>query len=149
MLKCADNNCNSHDSAIESFHNDIVTACMIAGSSNLPQSDTGELLYNKPVSGWKEHVEEHRQRAIFWNSIWKQCGSSRQGTVADIRKSSRNKYHHAIRFARKQSEITRGNKLAESMSNKRSVDFWNEIKNIKGIHKAMPGMVDLAQTEEN
>ena len=34
------------------------------------------------------------------------------------------------------------------MSNKRSVDFWNEIKKIKGTHKAMPGMVDGAQTEE-
>ena len=56
MLKCADNNCNSHDSAIESFHNDIVNACLIAGSSSLSQSDTGELLRNKPVPGWKEHV---------------------------------------------------------------------------------------------
>ena len=34
------------------------------------------------------------------------------------------------------------------MSNKRSVDFWNEIKKIKETHKAMPGMVDGAQTEE-
>ena len=34
------------------------------------------------------------------------------------------------------------------MSNKRSVDFWNEIKKIKGTHKAMLGMVDGAQTEE-
>ena len=62
ILKCANNNCNSHDSAIESFHNDIVNACLIAGSSSLPQSDTGELLCNKPVPGWKEHVKEHRQR---------------------------------------------------------------------------------------
>ena len=120
---------------------------MIAGSSSLPQSDTGELLRSKPVPGWKEHVEEHRQRAIFWQSMWKQCGSPRQETVADIRKSSRIKYHYAIRFARKQSEITRGNKVAEAMSNKRSVDFWNEIKKIKGTHKAMPGMVDGTQAE--
>ena len=34
------------------------------------------------------------------------------------------------------------------MSNKRSVDFWNDIKKIKGTHMAMPGMVDGAQTEE-
>ena len=34
------------------------------------------------------------------------------------------------------------------MSNKRSVDFGNEINKIKGTHKAMPGMVDGAQTEE-
>ena len=34
------------------------------------------------------------------------------------------------------------------MSNKRSVDFWNEIKKIKGTHKAIPGMVSGAQTEE-
>ena len=40
ILKCANNNCNSHDSAIESFHNDIVNACLIAGSSSQPQSDT-------------------------------------------------------------------------------------------------------------
>ena len=32
------------------------------------------------------------------------------------------------------------------MSNKRSVDFWNE--KIKGTHKAMPGMVDGAQIEK-
>ena len=35
------------------------------------------------------------------------------------------------------SEITQGNKIAESMSNKHSVDLWNEIKKIKGTHKAM------------
>ena len=96
MLKCGDNNCNYHDSAIASFHNDIVNACLIARSSSLPETDTCELLR---------------------------------------------------RFPRKQSEITQGNKLAESMSNKRSVDFWNEIKTIKGTHKAMPGMVDRTQTE--
>ena len=51
-------------------------------------------------------------------------------------------------FGHSPSIITQGNKLAESISNKRSVDFWNEIKKIKGTHEAMPGMVDGAQTEE-
>ena len=53
ILKCANNNCNSHDSAIESFHNDIINACLIADSSRLPQSDTGDrVVANVVLQTW-------------------------------------------------------------------------------------------------
>ena len=86
---------------------------------------------------------------MFWHVIWKQCGCPAHGVVANIRRTSRAKYHQAIRHTRKQNDMAKANKLATSMLNKRSRDFWTEVAKIRGSNHKLPGSVDGIQSEPN
>ena len=95
-----------------------------------------------PVIGWNEHVAESKAKAVLWHRIWQECGSPNRGVVYDIRKSTRATYHYAIRHAKKQTNVSQANKLADALLRKRSRDFWTEVKRIKGKSQQRPVMVD-------
>ena len=86
---------------IESLHDGIIAACLEAGNALVPQGI--ERPPTTPIPGWTGQVAERRQRALFWHSIWKECGSPNNGAVADIRRYTRARYHYAVRYAKKTS----------------------------------------------
>ena len=96
----------------------------------------------KVIPGWNNEVALQKAKAIFWHNIWKENGSLNDGVLADIRKSTRAKYHYAIRSARKNKEKHVSNKIADSLLNKTSADFWSEIKQINNKKPGLPNMVD-------
>ena len=67
-------------------------------------------------------MAEWRQRALFGHSIWKERGSPNDGAVADIRRYTRARYHYAVRYAKKQADVERAEKVAESVLHKRTDD---------------------------
>ena len=96
LLHCDKKCCQEHNLQINSLFGDIVDACIGAGSECIPQIGRNNN-YNKTVPHWKEYVEPHRNRAIFWHNIWKDCGSPRNGVIAETRCNTRAKYHQIIR----------------------------------------------------
>ena len=58
----------------------ICEAC-IAASNSVCSSQKNRSV----IPGWNELVKEHRERAIFGHSIWKSCGSPKQGHLSDAR----------------------------------------------------------------
>ena len=66
-------------------------------------------------SSWNQHVDCHKQTSQFWHFIWKECGSPRHGEIAEIMRSTRSKYHYAIRYVKKNEEIMRKNAMAKSI----------------------------------
>ena len=86
----------------------------------------------KVIPGWNDYVEYHRKEAIFWHYIWKCNNSPRVGTIADIRNSTRAKYHYALRYVRKNVEII----------NNRSRDFWSEVKKSRHAAGSFANVVD-------
>ena len=101
------------------------------------------------IAGWHKYIAEYKDKAMFWHVIWKQCGCPAHGVGANIRRTSRAKYHQAIRHTRKQNDMAKANKLATSMLNKRSRDFWTEVAKIRGSNHKLPGSVDGIQSEPN
>jgi len=89
VLSCHDQMCANldHNTAINSYANDIMNACITAANNSLPL--TGP--YNKEhrVPGWTEQVEPVRAKSILWHNIWSECGRPRSGAVADIMRRSR------------------------------------------------------------
>ena len=91
--------------------------------------------------GWPEHVQSLREKSIFRHRLWVEGGRSDAThaighfSVADCMRRSKAAYHYAIRGIRKtEAEIVR-DRIAESMLNNESRNFWSEIKHI-GSHSA-------------
>jgi len=47
---------------------------------------------------------------MFWHYIWVQCGRPSSGTVANIRRSTRARYHKAINLLKSQEKQLRAEK---------------------------------------
>ncbi len=97
-LHCTDHFCSIHDHQIERFHNDIIGVCLDASRQSIPMC--GQKQKSRGMPGWNDHVEEKRQRAIFWHNLWKENNSPREGILADIRRNTRAEYHLALRHIR-------------------------------------------------
>ena len=143
LLDCCEYESDAHQCVIEELHNDIVNACLQAGHLMLPhRSDQSRAT---PVIGWNEQVAESKAKAVLWHRIWQDRGSPNQGVVYDIRKSTHATYHYAIRHAKKQTNVSQANKLADASLKslgKRSRDFGTKVKRIKGKSQQRPVMVD-------
>ena len=92
-ILCGEIHCNEHHNDITNFHNSIIDACLLADTCIPRVGDN--LSGRKVIPGWNEYVKEHRDRSMFWHSIWKSCDSPRRGTIADIRRQTRARCHSA------------------------------------------------------
>ena len=109
---------------INRFHDQIISACLKAGQDSIPVSKSPK----KVIAGWNDIVKPERDAAIFWHRIWHDCGSPREGTVADIRRNTRAKYHLAIRKAKRNKEKISAEKMAKSVVENRNRDFGVKLK---------------------
>ena len=91
FLNCENPMCTN--TSINELPDHIIHACISSSSVNR--------LSRKPTSrnvlpGWNNHIKLHCERAIFWQNIFKTSGSPQQGKVANIRHSTRPKYHRVV-----------------------------------------------------
>ena len=89
-LYCKGVFCKRH----ESFHNDIVNACLYASESALV-TKVSRRRHTIPV--WNDEVRVARQNAIWWHTLWKDNNSHTSGIIFDIRQKNRREYHYALR----------------------------------------------------
>jgi exonuclease III len=61
-IKCNNCFCSEHNISIDTFHNDIVTACIEASFATIPVSKSGK---SKALPGWNDCVEEHPKQPFF------------------------------------------------------------------------------------
>ena len=127
-IHCNDFFCKNHCEDIVFLHDSIIDALTITGSETIPH----DRLRSKPKSipGWNEHVQEKKEKSIFWNSIWRDNGCPRNGVVADTYRRARAAYHYAIRAVKKNEDTIKGTKIAKAFCDNRHRDFWTEIKKI-------------------
>jgi hypothetical protein len=126
-IECKDFQCTSHNNDIKVYYNNIAKACKDACSMTIPHLKSNSNTHNG-IPGWNKHVKKYRDEAIFWHSLWKSADSPRSGVLADIRKKTRARYHYALRYIKKHEDMCRANQMADSISENRSRDFWNEVK---------------------
>ena len=74
------------------------------------------------------------------------CGknmwSPRDGIVAQIRRSTRAKYHHEIKKVKLDENKIRNQKIAEHIKSKDTKGFWSDMKKVKGQQKSVPNKID-------
>ena len=145
--ECRNVNCDEHQTIIETFHNNIIKACVNA-SIVLPHSGSSSASSTtstrKPLPGWNDLCKEKREKAIFWHNMWKDAGRPREGHIANIRRRTRSQYHQSIRIAKKNEDKIRSEQLAKNIINNRNRDFWKEVKSLRGKSSSLPMSVDGA-----
>ena len=147
--QCTALNCNNkkHYQATEEFHEMIVKACVTAAELCIPRCTKKSCI--RQIPGWSEHVEPYRKKSMFWHYMWKQNGCPRTGWIADIRKTTRAKFHYVLRHVKRKKETILANKLGESVLQCKSTDFWSSVRKIKGVKSVNPANVDCVVGDTN
>ena len=125
MVNCNDKQCSlvAHREAIDLLCDQIIECCISAERQCIPQKRTGA----RPIPGWNAHVEDERQRSLFWHDLWLQAGRPMQGPVYDVMKLTRKRYHYAKRYCKSNAAALRREKIAES-SEHNLRDFWTQVR---------------------
>ena len=144
-INCRNYFCNTHHDTIEVFHNSIIDACINAAKATIPKKNVS---HSKGVADWNEQVRKHREKAIFWHTLWVENGRPHNGVIADIRRRTRAAYHFALKKVKNNKEKSAANKLASKMENKESKEFWKEVKKVRTGSSILPNIIDNAEGSE-
>ena len=89
-IQCDDYLCTNikHHDDIQYFFDHIISA-WIQTATDIPKTSQ-----SPNIPGWNMHVEESKKTSLFWHDLWRINGSPRQGTIADIMRRTRAKYHY-------------------------------------------------------
>ena len=146
-LTCSDFQCSIHKNAISMLHRQIVNV-LLSCDNNLPKTGDSSQT-NNTVAGWNEYVKEHKDEAMFRHQIWLDSGRPPQGPIALMRRTTRARYHYAIRFVNKEKTRIKSNRMAEAMINNQDRVLWKEVKKMKQSSKSVPNIIDSVTGSEN
>ena len=68
---------------------------------------------------------------MLWCNIWRNAGSPTEGELFEIRKLTRNRYHLAIRYIKRNENNIIREKVSQSLKSKNVASFWKEINKLK------------------
>ena len=144
-IKCDDYLCTNtkHHDDVQYFHDRIISACTQAATDIPKTSQSSNIL------GWNMHVEESKKTSLFWHNLWRINGSPKQGTIADIMRRTRAKYHYAIRYVKRMSETLKKQAMARAISENNSRELWQEVKKIRKNKSEKSYCIDNAIGEHN
>lgn len=147
-LLCSNVLCDDveHSRCLNEYSKYIIECCITAAERCIPMTGNKEVTR---IPGWSEYVQPFRDTALFWHHLWVENGRPREGIIANIRRTTRCHYHRAIRQNRKESQEIINERLATSILNNRSRDFWQEIKKIRGHGRSVPNIVDNITNPED
>ena len=127
VLDCCNAECISHTSTIDFYCNQFLSSLSSSASLCLPQKSKRR----KVVPGWNDHVQQHKNSAVFWNKLWNDAGCPSSGILFDLRQHTKRQYKYSIRKVKRQREHFIRRKTASALSRKNKTLFWREVKKIK------------------
>ena len=140
-ISCRDVKCDMHGEYIKYLYNSIINILNEASNKFLPK--TGDNSTSKNIiPGWNERVKPYLDKSLFWHEIWVQCGRKPQGEVALIRRTTRARYHLAIKSALRNQTQIRNEKMGEAISSNNDRNLWEEVKKMNRINKLLPEAID-------
>ena len=97
--------------------------------------------------GWNDYVKPFKDKAYLWHYIWKCNNSPKSGYVADIRRSTRARYHYALRYVRKSKARARisSDKMGIAILNNKPNDLWCEVRRLSGSKSKCTNRIDDVQ----
>ena len=142
-VKCVNKSCTvnkQHCREIKQFHDSIISSCVEAGKQCIAY--TSRPSKTRGLTGWNEIVRPYRDDSLFWNSVWRQCGSPRDAVVADVMRRARSQYHNAVRLLGRDQLNTQKDRVAQALLADQKINFWKEIRKMKGKNDTLPTVVD-------
>ncbi|ELU06189.1 hypothetical protein CAPTEDRAFT_212159 [Capitella teleta] len=142
-LRCSGHQCTQHAHELRVYYKSLVDACLRAGLEFIPHSTQRGGNSRSPVPMWSGFVQPLRDQAMFWQALWKECGSPATGEVALVRRSTRAPYHRAIWHLKRNDELARFCAMGEDFIGGGHGDFWSEVRRMRERGEAAPSCVPV------
>jgi hypothetical protein len=101
------------------------------------------------MPGWREEVAPSQKDSVFWHAVWRSAGRPPRGELYNVMRTTRARYHTAIRRVRRAADQIKAQKLFEA-SMLGSKDLISELKKHHGgkYSPVLPENVAGANGEE-
>ena len=132
---CRDVHCNNnkHKEDIDNYIIELIECMEKAAQENIPYTGSGEnrgkKKCRKPVPGWSELVEPHKQDARFWYQLWLSGGKPKNGSLYQNMRISRSNYRSAKRKCTVAAEKIKRDKFVEACLNGDRDMFEEDARN--------------------
>ncbi len=142
VMECEDVMCEdrAHLSALNKYCSDLVQCCIHSGQKCFPVVQNGNNNKRRPF--WNELVKPKRDDTLFWGWLHKECGSPREGIIADVFRKVKREYHYAVRFVKRHKERLKKQKMAECLISNSGREFWREAKKMNDSKKNSTPQID-------
>ena len=139
-LHCTDVNCKleEHTRDRDSYVLDVMCAIMESSHQSIPLSSSGSSSKKKTdqLPGWEENVAPAKSNALFWHSVWMSAGRPATGELHRLMAWTRNKYHYAVRKAKRLADTIKARNLIEA-AEEGNAALMEEMK--KTLNKKVDG----------
>ena len=115
-INCTDVHCKIHTADIDCYAANVMDAISQSVGSNIPMSSSSANS-RTPMPGFSDFVKPYREDSLFWHAIWVSAGRPQNTQLHLVMKSTRNKYHYAIRKVKRQESEIRKNKMLQECLN--------------------------------
>ena len=118
-LHCSDPLCRdiSHSTERDTHVLDILCNVVESSHTKLPLAGGRRAVPGRSggnIPGWNENVEQFRQDALFWHSVWISAKRPNTGDLHTMMARSRNQYHYVVRRAKLDCNLAKAKKLFEA-----------------------------------
>ena len=128
----------THRSDITRYYNEFSTSHLSAGRTVFPMCYP-----RKPSKPYFNNIiAPHKEQSLLWHAIWVNAGCSWEGSLAQLMRQTRAKYHYFIRWAHNNQPRLKRDRMAEAIANNDSRNFWQKCKRILGSPISVSNFVD-------
>ena len=114
---------------------------LLRSSEVIPETGTK----SKNIPGWNDYIKHLKLTASFWRNLWRDISSPLTGHIHDIMKETRRKYHYGIRNVKSNEEDIKKQKIAETLCDNNSRQFWLEVKKIRNKKPCLHNVLIISQ----
>ena len=97
---------------------------------------------------WNTLVKPFYEQSLYWHKLWKDSGCPHSGYVSEMIIKSRAQYHQAYKQAARNAKNNSRKKMAETVLNDNSRQFWTEVRKIKHQSTQLPTSMDGAMSND-
>ena len=155
-LGCCDVNCQDAVHSQERDSHILNVMCSIMEASHeciplTPRSTQPGKGRRENLPGWEENVNPARKDALFWHAVWISAGRPVHGGLHQVMCWTRNKYHYAVRKAKREAAKIKSTKLLEAAV-EGNISLMKEMKATLGRKdqgQSVPDTLDGKVTQES
>ena len=146
-IVCRDIFCKSkeHRTSLNVLCQNMVQSCMTASNEALPHTRP----HGHTLPFWNEKVEPLKEKSLFWHWVWIDCGKPHDGIVAQIMRSTRARYHLAVKEIKRNENELRRARMGEAVSLNRTHNLWDEAKRMMPSGQTVSNEIEGATNPES
>ena len=131
---------------ITNFHDNIITASYLSMQKHIPYNRDAKA---KVIPGWDIGMDIARDKSMFWQGIWRECGKLHTCVLYNIMKKTRSTYHYMLRALKKKKHCKIKESVSKSMLKTNNKSYWKSSKAIRKNNFNCTNVVDGVEGGSN